>query len=327
MQFRIPFLVACLVGTVAAITGLSHTAMTHHLDRDIPALALAAAPMWFFGKLGDNDPCYPTSATDAGGHQTLGVEGCDYPDVGCHCRNPDVPPSSPGPPFPVYVSARRCQPGEVRVAYSLFYQKDGTKPEGGLGHPLFVSPPVSSSFQPVTLDWTCLHLPLPVAQTDPPPPSDWERVIVIWTQPSRTSANTTHNNPRAAWSPTQLLLSQHFGYQTLNWSDIPHTFSTPDACLPRGGPDDVKGENHPKVYVSWSKHANYATTSTHWRDLLSQFTDNAFRSDDWWYFPATKSEYLQADGATALGRTLAGFRWGLAESHPAKVHDEMCGAE
>jgi hypothetical protein len=39
------------------------------------------------------------------------------------------------------------------------------------------------------------------------------------------------------------------------------------------------------VYVAWAKHAIYDDRNTGWNDVLAQLTNNAFRSQDWWYFP------------------------------------------
>ncbi|RYP70586.1 hypothetical protein DL771_005405 [Monosporascus sp. 5C6A] len=97
-------------------------------------------------------------------------------------------------------------------------------------------------------------------------PSDWERVIVIWTKSSTT------------WTPSHLLLSQHSGYDRKSWSSVQNTFNTADISLPRGGDNGRKNLDHPKVYVAWSKHANYNDRNTGWNDVLSQLTNNAFRS-------------------------------------------------
>jgi hypothetical protein len=81
------------------------------------------------------------------------------------------------------------------------------------------------------------------------------------------------------------LLSAHSGYHDLAWGDIQNTLTTEqvnagDAINPNG----VRNNDHPKVYVSWSKHAHFDTRDTGWNDPLSQSDDNAFRSDDWWHF-------------------------------------------
>ena len=105
--------------------------------------------------------------------------------------------------------------------------------------------------------------------------SDWERVIIIHSKD--TASNT--------WALSRALLSAHSGYHDLAWVDIQNTLTTDevnagDAINPNG----VQGNDHPKVYVSWSKHANFDTRNTGWNDPISQSTDNAFRSEDWWHF-------------------------------------------
>lgn len=105
--------------------------------------------------------------------------------------------------------------------------------------------------------------------------SDWERVIIIH---SKNTADST-------WAPSRALLSAHSGYHDLAWGDIQNTLTTDevnagDAINPNG----VQNNDHPKVYVSWSKHANFDTRNTGWNDPISQSTDNAFRSEDWWHF-------------------------------------------
>ncbi|KAK3329278.1 hypothetical protein B0H66DRAFT_17938 [Apodospora peruviana] len=269
---------ALVLTTALAVTPVSDNAMNGLLNAGGVDLAYAAAPMWFFGQSQNRPPCYPTNATTAGGQQTPSAALCDHPNVGCNCRQPGVGITNPGPPFPVYYTYQKCNSSEVRVAYNLFYEKDGVNPEGLLGHRY-----------------------------------DWERVIVIW---GLQQADNT-------WVPSHLLLSQHSGYQSLNWGDIQNTFNTADAALPRGGDNGLKNRDHAKVYVAWSKHAHYNDRNTGWNDPVSQLTNNAFRSQDWWYFPA-RSDYLRADRSTAIGNTIASYNWGDATSYPALVHDSLC---
>jgi hypothetical protein len=94
-------------------------------------------------------------------------------------------------------------------------------------------------------------------------------------------------NGDGTWSPSRALLSQHSGYENKAWGDIQNSLTTPqveagDAINPNG----VQDQDHPKVYVSWSKHANFDTRNTGWDDPVSQSDGNAFRSEDWWYFVA-----------------------------------------
>ncbi|KAK3937526.1 hypothetical protein QBC46DRAFT_392564 [Diplogelasinospora grovesii] len=272
-------LAACLPNGALAVTPVSDGDMTSLLNAGGVDLAIAASPMWFFGQALDHPPCYPTNATDASGGQTPSASLCDWPNTGCHCRNPGVGIGNPGPAFPVYYSYQKCNSTQVRVAYNLFYEKDGFNPDKIFGHPF-----------------------------------DWERCIVIWSQQDDTT-----------WTPSQLMLSQHSGYQTLNWANIQNTFNTADVSLPRGGDNGRQNLDHAKVYVAWSKHAHYDTRNTGWNDPISQLTDNAFRSQDWWYFP-TKGDYLRADGSTALGALIRGYDWADATSNPASVNDGLCSA-
>ncbi|KAK3693457.1 hypothetical protein B0T22DRAFT_401422 [Podospora appendiculata] len=282
MRLDIPYTLAgasLLLGLASAVTPVSNSDMTNLLNAGGVDLAVATAPMWFFGQSQNQPPCYPTNATNAQGQQTPSAALCDHPNVGCHCRNPGVPITNVGPPFPVYYTYQQCTATEIRVAYNLFYEKDGVNPAGTFGHAY-----------------------------------DWERVIVIWAQQGDST-----------WVPSKLMLSQHSGYQTLSWGDIQNTFNTADAGLPRGGDNGLQNRDHAKVYVAWSKHANYNTRNTGWNDVLSQQLGNAFRSQDWWYFP-TRGDYLRADRSTTLGSTIAGYSWGDATSYPALVHDTLCSA-
>lgn len=87
------------------------------------------------------------------------------------------------------------------------------------------------------------------------------------------------------WAPSRALLSAHSGYNNLAWGDIQNTLTTDqinagDAKDPNG----VQNEDHPKVYVAWSKHPNFDTRNTGFTDPASQSLDDAYRSDDWWYY-------------------------------------------
>lgn len=87
------------------------------------------------------------------------------------------------------------------------------------------------------------------------------------------------------WAPSRALLSAHSGYNNLAWGDIQNTLTTDEVNAGKAkDPNGVKNNDHPKVYVSWSKHANFDTRNTGWNDPASQSLDNAFRSQDWWYF-------------------------------------------
>jgi hypothetical protein len=76
-------------------------------------------PTWTFGG-SENQPDIYDAA-----HKTKPAPRCPYPYVGCRCRNPAVSIGNRGPQFPVYYSYQKCNDNEVRVAYNLFYEKDG----------------------------------------------------------------------------------------------------------------------------------------------------------------------------------------------------------
>lgn len=92
-------------------------------------------------------------------------------------------------------------------------------------------------------------------------------------------------NGDTKWAPSRALLSAHSGYGNLAWGDIQNTLTTEEINAGKAKePNGVKNNDHPKVYVAWSKHPNYDTRKTGWNDPASQSLDNAFRSDDWWHF-------------------------------------------
>lgn len=125
---------AALVAPVAAVTQIPDKEMTSLLRSGGADLAQRYAPMWFFGQAEKEPPCYPTWAYGGSptkgdvyddGHKTKPAGQCEYPNVGCKCRNPDVDIGNAGPAFPIYYTFRRCSDTEVRVVYNLFYEKDG----------------------------------------------------------------------------------------------------------------------------------------------------------------------------------------------------------
>ncbi|PCG94254.1 Necrosis inducing protein [Penicillium occitanis (nom. inval.)] len=282
--------IALLASTALAVTSITDDEMTTYLNDGAADLAYNYAPMWFFGQALDEPPCYPVWAFGGNvstpdiydaAHQTPPAPQCEYPDMGCGCRQPDVPINNPGPAFPIYYTFDQCNATEVRVAYNLFYQKDGAEVVGVVdtGH-----------------DY------------------DWERVIIIHSKD--TASNT--------WAPSRALLSAHSGYHDLAWGDIQNTLTTDevnagDAINPNG----VQNNDHPKVYVSWSKHANFDTRNTGWNDPISQSTDNAFRSEDWWHFVDAQF-YIRSDNSTAAGQALGSVDWGSASSNPPSVQETLC---
>ncbi|KAI9354852.1 hypothetical protein DFJ73DRAFT_623891 [Zopfochytrium polystomum] len=267
--------------------------MAAHLASDGLELAYAYSPVWFFGQSQNQPPCIPTWAFSGSPsspdvfdaqHKTPSAGQCQYPNVGCGCRNPGVPIANPAPPFPIYYTFARCSDTEVRVAYNLFYEKDGAK--FGLietGHAY-----------------------------------DWERIVVVHARSSDPNAAA------APWLPARALYSAHSGYHRYEWASIQNTLSTDqaEAGLAKT-PNGVQNLDHPKAYVAWSKHAHFDDRNTGWNDVISQSTDNAFRSQDWWYF-VPRQYYVKADRSTLAGQMLGSVDWGSADSNPPKVHDGLC---
>lgn len=92
--------------------------------------------VFFFGQALYRPPCYPTWAFSGSvsspdiydsAHQTKPAPQCQYPDVGCKCRKPGVLKGNQGPPFPIYYTYKKCNDTEIRVAYNLYYEKDGAQ--------------------------------------------------------------------------------------------------------------------------------------------------------------------------------------------------------
>lgn len=136
----LPILVAAAMASQAmAVTSISPGNMTNLLNAGGVELANLYAPMWFFGQAMNQPPCYPDWAFDGSettpdiydsAHRTPPAPQCAYPNVGCNCRNPGVPIGNPGPAFPIYYSYKQCNASDIRVAYNLFYQKDGATVAG-----------------------------------------------------------------------------------------------------------------------------------------------------------------------------------------------------
>lgn len=125
-----------LTSVAHAVTSFSDSQMISYLNAGGGSLANAYAPIWFFGQSQNQPPCIPTWAFSGtpstpdvydSAHKTPAAPQCQYPNVGCNCRNPGVAIGNPAPPFPIYYSYQQCNATEVRVAYNLFYQKDGAQ--------------------------------------------------------------------------------------------------------------------------------------------------------------------------------------------------------
>lgn len=136
MKIFMSALSATLASGALGVSSISNNEMDGFLKSNALDLAVKYAPMWFFGQAMDQPPCYPVWAFSGNvstpdiydaAHKTPAAPQCEYPDVGCGCRQPDIALGNPGPPFPIYYSFRKCNDTEVRVVYNLFYEKDGAE--------------------------------------------------------------------------------------------------------------------------------------------------------------------------------------------------------
>lgn len=125
-----------LSGSALAVTNFTNSQMQSYLDGNVSSLAQRYAPLWFFSQMDSNLPCIPdwafsgspsTPDTYDAAHLTPPAPQCEYPNVGCSCRNPGVAVNNPLPEFPIYYVYQQCNATEVRIAYNLYYQKDGAE--------------------------------------------------------------------------------------------------------------------------------------------------------------------------------------------------------
>ncbi|KAG6073366.1 hypothetical protein E4U16_004732 [Claviceps sp. LM84 group G4] len=254
--------------------------MTALLRCHDPELAIKAQPMFLMGQMLAQPPCIPTLAT-SGGKQATPSTLCPWPKSGCDCRNPGLPVGNSLTSLPVYFSYKRCSETALRVAYNLFYTKDGFTPRGLFGHAF-----------------------------------DWERVVVVW------------NKTGSDWTPSQLFLSQHKGYQRVDWSQIESTFQADDAKKPRGGCDGQKNLDHPKIWIDVFSQLTgqcifYSSDYLSHTHVLRETERETFGADVSGF---GKEDYILADSSTEVGKLIASFDWGDADSTPPRVADGLCDA-
>ncbi|KAF3063759.1 hypothetical protein GL218_02486 [Daldinia childiae] len=93
--------------------------------------AMAAVPMFHFGRPHGANPCYPESA-QINGNQVDGndPDSGNWSNLGRGCADPGpwINPKSGGPgqgnPFPVYYTINQCKDHEFRVTYSIYFKHD-----------------------------------------------------------------------------------------------------------------------------------------------------------------------------------------------------------
>lgn len=241
-----------------------------------------------------NKPCYPSAALGDDG-QPHGVEPTNWPNAGEGCADPGAIWSGSNP-FPTYFTVTSCNSDELRVAYHLYFKKDG-----------FSDVIIAKGHMH---DWerVCFNsISLSISLADPSIP----QIIVIW----RRDINSN------TWTRTRLLKSYHTGYMADDWASVQNTFDEGNA-----DEQDGKNKNHPKIYVGWAKHAMFAQRNTGFNDQFSQGCGREYRSDDWFYMPQFDTLVPGGNG-TPEGNRMRVFNWGSADSGPFAVEDKICGAQ
>lgn len=83
----------------------------------------ASVPQWNFARANSNDPCWPEPAFDGNGNPADGggVQNWPNSDGGC---------APHGAPFPTYYTVQKCDPEEIRVAFTIYQATSGFNPSG-----------------------------------------------------------------------------------------------------------------------------------------------------------------------------------------------------
>ncbi|PYH90093.1 hypothetical protein BO71DRAFT_335198 [Aspergillus ellipticus CBS 707.79] len=265
--------------------------MNAFLDQGAVELADRYAPLWFFGQALDHPPCYPTWAFGGSPPTPDTYDTAHKTPAAPQCEYPDVGCKCRKP------GVDRGNPGPAFPIYYTFERCNET--EVRVVYNLFYEKDGAEVLDLINTGHDF----------------DWERVIIIHSR----AANHT-------WGPSRALLSSHSGYHNLAWGSIHNTLTTAEIQAGNAKtPDGVKNNDHPKVYVSWSKHAHFDTRNTAWVDPLSQSLDTAFRSQNWWHF-VEKQHYIRSDNSTAAGKALGSVDWGSATSNPPYVQKSVCSA-
>ncbi|OJK04873.1 hypothetical protein ASPACDRAFT_74438 [Aspergillus aculeatus ATCC 16872] len=284
---------AALAGSaIAAVTQITDEEMRTLLNQDDGVeLADRYAPLWFFGQALNEVPCYPTWAFGGSPDSPDVYDAAHQTAPAPQCEYPDVGCECRNP------GVEAGNPGPAS-AFPIYYTVQRcNETEVRVVYNLFYEKDGAKVLDLI----------------DTGHDYDWERVIIVHSR-----------DANELWAPSRALLSAHSGYHNLAWSQIHSTLTSEEiAAGDARAPDGVRGNDHPKVYVSWSKHAHFDTKDRIWVDPISQSTDNAFRSDDWWYY-VEQQYYIRSDNSTEAGKALSGTDWGSATSNPPSVQASVC---
>lgn len=121
-------LLTCLFATASVI--LPYVAANDRIPgsmftSDPHGVAMAAVPMWHFGRPRGMKPCYPEDAVQADGSQTNGNDPQYQTNIGKGCADTGDwhGQNSQGKPFPTYYTVSRCS-DSWRVTYYLYFKHD-----------------------------------------------------------------------------------------------------------------------------------------------------------------------------------------------------------
>lgn len=291
LQSRYILSIVWAASETVAVTHITDSQMASFLNDGALELADRYAPMWFFGQALNHPPCYPTWAFGGSPSSSDVYDSNHKTPAAAQCEYPDVGCGCRKPGVAIHNAGP-----EFPIYYTF---KRCNETEVRVVYNLFYEKDGAKV----------------IGVIDTGHGYDWERVIVIH---SRDASNM--------WAPSRALLSSHSGYHNLAWGNIQNTLTTEEIRAGAANdPNGVRNNDHPKVYVSWSKHAHFDTRNTGWNDPLSQSTDNAFRSNDWWHY-VDKKYYILSDNSTDAGKALGSVDWGSATSNPPYVQADVCSA-
>ncbi|CAO3693194.1 hypothetical protein G6F70_009091 [Rhizopus microsporus] len=106
---------------------VANTPIPDSQSTDFTSFALGARPYWQLSRALNHDMCWPSACVENGA-VVPSADLKNFPVAG----QGGCPPA--GSRFPVYWNAKKCTDTEIRVAYNLFWKKDGFSPSGIYGH-------------------------------------------------------------------------------------------------------------------------------------------------------------------------------------------------
>ncbi|KAF7557395.1 hypothetical protein G7Z17_g649 [Cylindrodendrum hubeiense] len=277
-----------LLQHVHAATQLSDSTLQDLLNQGGSILAETYGPVWNFDAVATNPSCYPTWAFGGNPNQHNGdVYDSDHQSPGGdECQYPNVGCNC----RTVGASSRKGPQFPIYYTYNKCSDS-----EVRVSYNLF--------YEKDGFNWLFVHTGHPY---------DWENVIVSITR-----------DDGGNWNPTSLLLGGHGTWWTQSWNDL---YTVDRSAIDAGENLNLQKANadHPMVYPSWAKHANFPDPSPWIARPLHQIwsyqsTCNAIRGTSVWAYTEL-GNYVRADRSTEAGQAIDGANWGGATGTPVWVH-------